>query len=263
MGNFFVEIDELRRRLGCSGAPMILDVRRREAFDSDDRVIPTAGWRDHGKVEEWAALLPSGVPIVVYCVHGHQVSQSAVAALRAKGIAAQALRHGIEGWRETGAATILKGAEANQREEGCPSRWVTATGPGPDGIACSWFLRRFVDQEARIYFVEAGQVEASAVELDAVPFGVPGVAYGHDGDGCGFEVFLDRFGIDQPLLADLGRIVRGAVLGRLELAPESAGLLALSRGVSVLAGSDHEALERGFPVFDALCAWRRSEREPT
>jgi len=261
MGDFFIEIDELRGRLGCSGAPMIFDVRRRAAFDSDDRVIPTAHWRDHGQVDEWAVSLPPGTPVVVYCVHGHQVSQAAVAALRARNVPARALRHGFEGWRESGAATILKDARPAQREEGGPSRWVTSIEPGLDRIACSWFLRRFVDKEAQICFVGADQVEASAVELDAVAFGVTGVACGRNGDGCSFDAFLDRFGIDDTVLVELARIVRGAETGQLEPAPESAGLLALSRGISALASSDHEALKRGFLLYDALYAWRRSESE--
>lgn len=260
MGDFFIDIDELRRRLGSPGAPVIFDVRRRAAFDSDDRVIPTARWRDHGRVDDWAASLPSGVPVVVYCVHGHQVSQAAAAALRARDIPAQALRHGIEGWREVGAATVLKDAVPNHDRALGPGRWVTGTEPGIDRIACSWFLRRFVDRDARIYFVEAAQVEASAVELGAVPFGVPGVAYGHHGGGCGFEVFLDRFGIDDPALSALAGIVRGAEQGRSDPAPESAGLLALSRGISVLADNEREVLERGLALFDALYAWSLSER---
>jgi hypothetical protein len=95
------------------------------------------------------------------------------------------------------------------------------------------------------------------VELDATPFDVPGVAYSHVGDRCSFDAFIERFGLKDPALARLALIVRGADTGRLDLAPECAGLLAVSLGISAAAATDQEALDRGLPVYDALYAWAR------
>ncbi len=260
MGEIFIEIDELQRRLVSPAAPIIFDVRRREAFESAERLLPTARWRDHRRVADWAEEIPAGEPVVVYCVHGEQVSQSAAAVLRAGGIPAQALRHGIEGWCQAGAPTILKKAWPG-RQESRPSRWVTRSKPKIDRIACPWFLRRFVDRDAEVLFVEPRQVEAAAEELEAVPFDVPNVAFSHDGERCSFDAFLERFGVQDPALEAIAEIVRGADTGRLDLAPEAAGLLALSLGISALARDDHDALERGLPLYDALYAWRRHAAE--
>lgn len=262
MGGIFIEIDVLRQRIGTPSAPLVFDVRRREAFEADARVLPTARWRDHRQTDTWAGAVPAGVPVVVYCGHGEQLGQSAAAVLRARGVAAHALRGGIEAWRAAGAPTILKAGWPG-RDEARPSRWVTRTIPKIDRIACPWLIRRLVDRDAEFLFVDAEQVAAAAVELDAIPFDIEGVDFSHDGGRCSFDAFLGRFGIEDPALARLADIVRGADTGRLDLAPEAAGLLAFSLGVSALARDDRGALERGFPVYDALYAWQRLARAET
>lgn len=256
MGDIFMDIHDLQRRIGTPGAPLVFDVRRAEAFEADARVLPTARWRDHRQGEAWAGALPAGTPVVVYCVHGGQVSQSAAAVLRARGRAAWCLRGGIEAWRAAGAPTILKAGWPGRDEAG-PSRWVTRTDPKIDRIACPWFVRRFVDREAEFLFVAPDQVGAAAAELGAVPFDIEGADFSHDGDRCSFDAFLARFGVEDAALAHLAAIVRGADTGRPDLAPEAAGLLACSLGISALAGDDHGTLERGFALYDALYAWRR------
>lgn len=249
MGGFFIEFDELRERIGTADAPVILDVRRGPVFESDGRVIPTARWRDHGKTADWASELHGRAEVVVYCAHGHNVSQMAVALLRSRGIAARGLAGGIEGWKARGGPTIGT-FEA-------PHGWVTRERPKIDRIACPWFIRRFVDPNAAILFVEADYVIAVAEESGAIAFDIPGVPFSHDGERCSFDAFLDRFGVEDPALRELAPIIRGADTGRLDLAPECAGLLAASLGISASTVDDHVALERGFVVYDALYAWRR------
>ena len=138
-----------------------------------------------------------------------------------------------------------------------PTRWITRERPKIDRIACPWLVRRFVDPRAVFLFVPADEVTARAKTLDAIAFDVPGVAFSHVGEKCSFDAFIEHFELDDPALDRLATIVRGADTGRLELAPECAGLLAVSLGISASSATDEEALEQGFPVYDALYAWAR------
>lgn len=138
-----------------------------------------------------------------------------------------------------------------------PTRWITREKPKIDRIACPWLVSRFIDPAAEFLFVPADQVLAEAEARDAIPFDVPGVDYSHDGELCSFDAFINRFGLKDPALDRLALIVRGADTGRPDLAPECAGLLAVSLGISVSAESDADALALGFPVYDALYAWAR------
>jgi rhodanese-related sulfurtransferase len=256
MGNFLISVQELKGLIGNAEAPQIFDVRRREVFDSDARVLPTARWREHTRVGDWARQIPGGGFVVCYCAHGHNVSQLAVAALRARGINAHTLAGGIEAWQQADGPIILKAALPG-RDENRPSRWVTRTKPKIDRIACPWLIRRFIDREAEFLFVEPAHVRDVAGELGAIPFDVDGAELSHVGPCCTFDTLIDRFGLVDPALDYLRLIVRGADTAQLDLAPEAAGLLAVSLGVSVVSeGDDHVALECGMPVYDALYAWR-------
>ena len=144
-----------------------------------------------------------------------------------------------------------------------PTRWITRERPKIDRIACPWLVRRFVDPRAMFLFVPAGEVIGKAKELDAIPFDVPGVTFSHVDEKCSFDAFIEQYELDDPALDRLALIVRGADTGRLELAPECAGLLAVSLGISASAATDEEALELGFPVYDALYAWARDARGET
>jgi len=142
-------------------------------------------------------------------------------------------------------------------------RWITRSRPKIDRVACPWLVARFVDRDAEFHFVAADRVAARAAELDAIPFDVEGVELSHAGERCSFDAFLERFALDDPALHQLARIVRGADTARLDLAPECAGLLAVSLGLSRLFADDHEQLERGFLVYDALYAWLTGARDET
>jgi rhodanese-related sulfurtransferase len=250
----------LYARLGSATSPRLFDVRRRDAFEPDERTLPGARWRDPARVGDWAALLPRDTPIVAYCVHGHQVSQSVAAELRAMGLDAQALSGGIEEWRKAGLPTIKKRALPG-RDELKPSRWVTRIHPKIDRIACPWLIRRFIDPEAVFLFVSPEEVVPAARDAGAIPYDVEGVDITHEGDGCSFDTLIARFGLEDPLLAELARIVRGADTGRPDLAPQAPGLLAMSLGLSRLCGDDdHAAVERGALFYDTLYAWLREAR---
>ncbi len=103
-----ITADRLNQLIGTAECPVIVDVRREKAFDESDRMITTAEWRDHERAAEWAADLPDGAAVVVYCIHGHEVSQGAAGALRSAGVDARFLEGGIEGFIEAGGETVAK-----------------------------------------------------------------------------------------------------------------------------------------------------------
>ncbi len=263
MSDFGLSISSLKTSVGSAHAPIILDVRRHDAFAASQQILPTARWREHTHAAEWARQLPSKAHVVCYCVHGHGVSQAAASMLRSKGINAQFLIGGIEGWIEAGGVTINRQALPHRNEDQ-PSRWVTRVRPKIDRIACPWLISRFIDREAQFLFAEPAYVESVAAELGATPFDIDGVELSHVGETCTFDTLLKHFAINDPALAALAAIVRGADTARPDLAPAAAGLLGISLGISVLSGGDdHAALARGFDVYDALYAWQRFALEET
>ena len=136
-------------------------------------------------------------------------------------------------------------------------RWITRARPKIDRIACPWLIRRFIDRDAEIIFVPADQVIEKARELDAIPFDVEGVELSHDGALCSFDTILRKHGIDDPALHEIAVIVRGADTDRLDLAPQAAGLLAISLGLSRNFQDDHEQLAQGMIMYDALYSWAK------
>ena len=137
-----------------------------------------------------------------------------------------------------------------------PSRWVTRERPKIDRIACPWLIRRFVDPDAVFLFVPTDQVFEVAEREGAVAFDIPGAPFSHVGDECSFDSFLGHFGLgEEPGLKRLAPIVRGADTDRHDLAPEAAGLHAVSLGLALTIDDDHELLERGMLVYDSLYRW--------
>ena len=134
-------------------------------------------------------------------------------------------------------------------------RWITRERPKIDRVACPWLIARFIDREPEFLFVPPGDLLRVAAESGATPYDVEGVELSHDGPLCSFDAFLSKYGLTDAALGQLAVIVRGADTARLDLAPECAGLLAISLGLSRLYRDDHEQLTRGFVVYDALYAW--------
>jgi hypothetical protein len=134
-------------------------------------------------------------------------------------------------------------------------RWVTRERPKIDRIACPWLITRFIDPDPEFLYVPADQVLAVAEEQDAIPYDIPGVEFSHVGELCSFDAFLARYDLDEPALQQLAVIVRGADTSRLDLTPQSAGLFAISLGLSARYPDDHEMLAHGMVMYDALYAW--------
>jgi hypothetical protein len=194
--------------------------------------------------------------VVVYCVHGHAVSQEAAAALAATGRKARYLDGGIEHWKEGGLALRAK-------PPGPATRWVTRERPKIDRIACPWLVRRFVDPGAEFLYVPKDEVRGTAAKMHATAYDVPDVEFTHVGELCSFDAFLRVYRLRDPALQSLATIVRAADTGNLGLAPQAAGLLAVSLGLSRLYADDHEMLAHGMVLYDALYAWCREGTQET
>ncbi|TAK07321.1 MAG: chromate resistance protein [Candidatus Manganitrophaceae bacterium] len=137
-------------------------------------------------------------------------------------------------------------------------KWITRERAKVDRIACPWLIRRWIDPEAEFLFVPADRVRAVAKETGAIPFDIPDVEFGHHGEECTFDALLKKYQLNDPGLAALAKIVRGADTGHPDLTPESAGLLALAEGFRAICRDDFENIEKQFPVYDALYACCRA-----
>ena len=245
----FISATEALSAIRGGQPPLIIDVRRRQAFRAASEMIEGALWRDPERVAEWAGELPRASRVVAYCVHGHEVSQGVAKALAGRGLSAQYLQGGIEeGWKAAGGALDRKAAGAN-------TRWVTRERPKIDRIACPWLVARFVDPGAEFLYVPTKEVLAAAKERDATAYDIPDVHFSHEGERCSFDAFLKHYRLSDPALEQLAVIVRGADTARLDLAPQAPGLAAISLGLSRNFADDHEMLKAGMVMYDALYAW--------
>ena len=139
-------------------------------------------------------------------------------------------------------------------------KWVTREHPRTDRIACPWLIRKFIDSEAEIVYVPRDDVLAFAEREGATSFDAPGATYTHRDGKCSFETLVEEFGIEDPAIALLARVVHGAdVAEDRDATPESAGLLAIADGFAMLDVDDQRQLELELPVYDALYAWAQSE----
>jgi hypothetical protein len=154
--------------------------------------------------------------------------------------------------------TVISSISISRLLQHSHSKWVTRERPKIDRIACPWLIRRFIDPRAEFHYVPSAEVRAVAEADQAIPYDVPDVQFSHRGDLCSFDAFLADFSINDPALAELALIVRGADTGKPELTPQSPGLLAVSLGLSINYPDDHAMLEHGMVVYDALYSWIRS-----
>jgi rhodanese-related sulfurtransferase len=250
-----ITASELQGKLSGPKPPIVIDVRRRAAFSTSTEIAGGALRRDPEQVDAWAKSLPAASSVVVYCVHGHEVSQNAAAALAHSGVQARYLEGGLEeGWKAARGPLDRKPANAS-------TRWVTRERPKIDRIACPWLIARFVDPGAEFLYVPPKEVHAAAKDRDAVPYDVADVHFTHAGDLCSFDAFLKHYRLNDPALLELAAIVRGADTGRLHLAAQAPGLAAISLGLSRNFRDDHEMLRHGMVMYDALYSWCKEGKD--
>jgi len=142
-------------------------------------------------------------------------------------------------------------------------KWITRERPKIDRIACPWLIERFIDKDAEFLYVPSADVLRVAGETGAVPYDIPGVEMTHVGELCSFDAFLKKYQLTEPALQQLATIVRGADTSRLDLSPQSAGLYAISLGLSHSFKDDHEMLAHGMVMYDALYAWCKNAQSET
>jgi len=142
-------------------------------------------------------------------------------------------------------------------------KWVTRERPKIDRIACPWLIKRFIDQDPEFLYVPPAQVLEVARSTGAVPYDIPDVELSHVGELCSFDAFLNKYGLNDPALQHLARIVRGADTSRHDLTAQSGGLFAISLGLSANFPDDHEMLDHGMVIYDALFRWCRDLQSET
>lgn len=252
-----ISVTTLSSCLTESKQPVLIDVRRQGARKASGVRAENSIWRDPALWLDWKdEVAAMSGQVVFFCVHGHEVSQGVTAALCAMGKDAKYLEGGFAGWQKAG---LLVAPIANSSG----TKWVTRERPKIDRIACPWLIARFIDPKAEFLFVPATNVLRVAQEMGAVPYDVPDVELSHVGELCSFDALMGKYGLDDPALQQLALIVRGADTSRLDLTPQSAGLYALSLGLSQNFADDHEMLRHGMVVYDALYRWCRDCQDET
>jgi AraC-like DNA-binding protein len=136
-------------------------------------------------------------------------------------------------------------------------KWITREHPKIDRIACPWLIKRFIDPAAEIIYVPFAEVLSSARELNAIPFDIPDVEYTHYGEECTFDYLIKKHNITDVGVHAMAPIVRGADTDRHEMAVQAAGLWAISAGLAYNYKNDHELLEKGMLIYDALYSWAK------
>jgi rhodanese-related sulfurtransferase len=254
----FTEISstQLMRLIGTPDAPQIIDVSIDKDFDADPHLIPTARRWPHTRIEELAPSL-KGTHVVTICQQGKKLSRGSAALLASHGIHAENLEGGNFAWRDSGLPRI---PHVNLPT---PHRWVTRHRPKIDRIACPWLIRRFVNPAAQFLFVAPSDVAPVAEKFDATPFDAETPPFCHHGEACTFDRMLDLFGLDTEPLRRLATVIRAADTNRHDLAPEAAGLLAISIGLSRAHRDDQAQLEAGLLLYDALYRWARDGQGET
>ena len=254
-----ISVQKLSRLVGTPRAPAIIDVRTEDDFAADPRLLPASLRRDFADAPNWAQDFAGGSAVVV-CQKGLKLSEGVAAWLRHAGVEAEVLEGGFVAWQEAG-LPLVPADRIPPRDARGRTVWITRARPKVDRIACPWLIRRFVDPAAVFLFVAPLEVVAAAERFAATPFDVEGVFWSHRGETCTFDTMLEEFGLATGPLERLATIVRGADTARLDLAPQAAGLLAASLGLSRLYADDLQQLEAGIALYDAFYLWARDAVE--
>jgi len=137
-------------------------------------------------------------------------------------------------------------------------KWITRSHVHVDRVACPWLITRFIDSEAEFLFVPASQIEKVTAETGAIPFDASGVELGHHEGRCSFESIILRYGLKEPGLLRLAKIVHAADVSEdIDADPIARGLEAIASGYSLRFPEDLENIQAQFEVYDALYAWCR------
>ena len=254
--------DKLWRLVGVPHGPALIDVRTDEDFAANPRFLPGAIRRPAEAASFWAPEFAARSAVVI-CESGQKLSEGVSAWLRHAGAtSAEGLAGGHAAWRQAGLPLVPE-SKLPQRDPQGRTVWVTRSRPKIDRIACPWLIRRFVDPAAVFLFVAPAEVQSVAERFNGAAFDIEGVFWSHRGERCTFDTILDELGLQTPPLAKLAAIVRAADTDRLDIAPEAAGLLAASLGLSRMHSDDLEQLAAGIALYDAFYRWARDASDET
>lgn len=240
----------LMRQIGLPDSPTIVDVRIADDISPDDLTIPTAIFHDFRDINGLLDRLSCSKAAIV-CHKGLKLSQGIAALVRTHGGTAEVLTAGFVGWVEAELPTLPNGLIPQS------GRWVTRQRPKIDRIACPWLIKRFIDPRAKVMFVPRADVAAVADRFDAVLFDTPDAPYSHNGENCSFDALLDAFGLHTQALNRMADVIRAADTNHHNNAPQAAGLLVLSVGLSKMYRDDNAMLNAGLTLYDALYRWAR------
>ena len=251
-----ISVDKLARLVGTNAAPLIVDLR-----EAPTELLPASVPKSARDVAKWKGL--SGASVVVACDNGGSESAGVAAYLRNEGVEAEILQGGFEGWLEAG-LPLVDATKLPKRDPWGRTLWVTRARPKVDRIACPWLIRRFVDPAAVILYVAPAEVRGVSEQFGAAAFDIEGADWSDRGGRCTFDAIVEELGLSGfAALKDLAAIVRGADLAHLDLAPQCAGLLAVSLGLSRMHSDDLEQLQDGMVLYDALYRWCRDAVDET
>ena len=259
-----ISIEKFLRLIGTPKCPAVIEVRTDSEFAADPRLVPSSLRRDAEQVRDWSGDFLSQ-NVIVLCRDGAGLSPGVAAWLRHAGIAAEVLEGGVDAWKASKLALVPEAKLPSRDREG-RTLWVTRARPKVDRIACPWLIRRFVDPWAVFLYVAPAEVAVVAEQFGAAPFDIEGegVFWSHQDERCTFDVMVDALGLAGfEALQRLAAIVRGADTGHPECAPEAAGLLAASLGLSRMYTDDLEQLEAGMLLYDSFYRWCRDATDET
>jgi len=241
---------ELQNKLFTSAAPIVIDVRKLPAFDQSGSIIPTACWQDYLQTDIWGHGLSENTEIVLYCVHGHQVSQTAATLLQSTGKKARYLRGGFAAWQAINGPTIS--AQAAQKYQA--TAWLTHERPSINRIACYWLIRRFINPQATIHWVDKQFSKEISDECLALPFAINDVDSEslNSADSSSFTTLIQQLKGTDPVLSHLAAIVNAATAKDYDRVPETAGLTILIAGLVSIYYSGRDCSAQGLQIFDAL-----------
>ncbi len=245
-----ISVPQLARLIGTPDCPALVDICLPEDFAADPRLIPGAIRQPFAEI---AALAPAlaGKRVVVICQKGLKLSEGAAAILRSHGVPAENLEGGAIAWAAAGLPMVPIAAVP------ASTLWVTRHRPRIDRIACPWLIRRFVQPAARFLYVSPAEVPGVAQRFDATPFDIEGGHFSHRAERCTFDTMVAEFGLSSEAMERLATVIRAADTDRHDLAPQAAGLLAISVGLSRQYRDDLAQLEAGMAIYDALYRWAR------
>lgn len=241
----------LMRLIGTDACPAIVDVRIDEDVEAIPFTVPTSFRYSPEDLDGLLARL-EGRAAVIVCHKGKKLSAGTAAWLRANGVSAEILAGGAVAWEAANLPAVPMATL-----DTITSRWVTRHRPKIDRIACPWLIRRFVDPTAEFMYVPPSEVVEVAARFGATAFDMPDGDWGHEGDHCTFDTMIKKFGLSHPALDRLALVVRAADTDQHALAPQAAGLLAISAGMSRLEKDDNAQMQAGFLIYDALYRWAR------